>query len=280
MYLKLSEFKWTDDDIITGDKYLSLECDKIAYVKTDTLVFDQPIEWRGAVHTKRPAIIWITGHSDFPITPELFDKYEQHVEWWFATNKQHVHPKLCSLPIGITNNTKESNDHIVFGNTAIMLEVAARPQTLHNLVYMNFLIGTYPTERQQCYDTFSGKPWVTVGQSAKTLDARKKFLTEIRNHAFVLCPRGNGIDTHRIWETLYMGSIPIVKKDIAMNEFIDLPILFIDKWSDITEEFLLEQYERIRGMVWNMDKLTFGYWKRLIQQKKDVQYLHRVTLQV
>lgn len=266
MNVRWEEFKWEEEDILTCDKYLSLQNEKIAYMKTDTLVQRQPIEWRDKVHYARPARVWISGHSDFPITRELFDLFQQNTTVWYCINKEIVHPKLVSLPLGITNNTEESPDHAIFGNTSIMKEVVSMPKRVRNLVYMNFLISTYPQERQLCYDTFSGKPWVTVGKSEKTLDARKKFLTEIRNHMFVLCPRGNGIDTHRVWETLYMGSIPIVKKCPAMNDFSDLPILFIDDWSQVTEDFLLKEYERILGANWKMEKLTFGFWKNMISK--------------
>ena len=204
------DFDWQSDDIITGDKFLSLQCNTIAYIKTDTLIYQQPIEWRGEIHSARPSPVWISGHSDFPITEEVFSSYEKNTTIWFATNKECVYDKLISIPIGITNNTEESSDHIVFGNIDIMIEAKSKPKTIHNLVYMNFLIQTYPPERQSCYSTFVGKPWVTIGQSDKTLESRKKFLSEIRNHLFVLCPRGNGVDTHRVWETLYMGSIPIL----------------------------------------------------------------------
>jgi len=44
------DFEWTENDIITGDKFLSLDSLKIAYIKTDTLLFQQPIEWRGKIH--------------------------------------------------------------------------------------------------------------------------------------------------------------------------------------------------------------------------------------
>jgi len=276
------EFKWSESDIITGDKYLSLQTDTIVYIKTDALFYDGPIEWRGEQHTLRAAPIWITGHSDFPITKEVFDIHENKNCFWFATNMGYVNPKLTGLPIGITNNTKESSDHVIFGNISIMLEVAERPRTIHNLVYMNFLISTYPHERQVCYNTFVGKPWVTVGHSEKTLEARKNFLIDIRNHMFVLCPRGNGVDTHRLWETLYMGSIPIVKRDVAFNDVLDLPILFINEWTDITEDFLLTEYERISTTKWNMKKLTFPYWKERILQAESEVALHsnRVKIQV
>jgi hypothetical protein len=252
------------DDIITGDKFLSLNSNDIAYIKTDTLILQEHIEWRGAIHSWRPAPVWISGHSDYPITEGVFRFYEKYCKIWFASNKDIEHPKIISIPIGITNFTQESPDHPIFGNIDIMKEVALRPRTIQNLVYMNFLVRTYPPEREVCYSTFYGKPWVTLGHSEKTLDARKQFLIDIRNHLFVLCPRGNGVDTHRLWETLYMGSIPIVKRDIAVRDFTDLPILFVDDWNEITEDYLLEKYEEMKGRTWNMKKLTFTYWKERI----------------
>ena len=58
-----------------------------------------------------------------------------------------------------------------------------------------------------------------------------------------------------------MGSIPIVKKEFALNEFKDLPILFIDSWDEISEEFLNKKYDEITTAQWNMEKLKFSYWK-------------------
>ena len=81
--------------------------------------------------------------------------------------------------------------------------------------YLNFKVETYPHERQLIQNMFQSKSWVTCGTPVDTLEGRKEFLKDIRNHEFVLCPRGNGVDTHRLWETLYMGSIPIVKNDIV-----------------------------------------------------------------
>jgi hypothetical protein len=77
-----------------------------------------------------------------------------------------------------------------------------------------------------------------------------------------LCPRGNGIDTHRLWETLYMGSIPIVIRHQAFDEFHDLPILFINEWTDVTETFFRTEYMRITNASWNLEKLKFGYWEQ------------------
>jgi hypothetical protein len=141
-----------------------------------------------------------------------------------------------------------------------MIQVMNEPKQDKNLVYMNFNISTYPQERQQVFNLFQHKEWVTKGIIENTIEGRTIFLQEIRNHTFVLCPRGNGVDTHRLWETLYMGSIPIVKKDIALKDFEDLPICFINDWSEITLEFLVEQKQQILSKSWNIQKLKISYW--------------------
>ena len=256
---------FTKDDIICTDKYLQLESDRIAYIKTDLIHNNlKTMSWRNKQHTSRPASIWITGHSDYPITEALHNKYKHNCTRWFAINKDCVAANLYALPLGITNNTNESNIHPIYGNTDMMIDVMQLPRKITNLVYMNFSIHTYPTERTPCYASFKDKIWVTAGTTENTLAGRRRFLEEIRNHKFVLCPRGNGIDTHRLWETLYMGSIPVVKRHAALAEFTDLPILFIDDWNEVNEEMLNRKYAEITSKKWNMDKLKIGYWAQKI----------------
>jgi hypothetical protein len=260
-------YTFKKDDIICTDKYLSLESPTISYHKTDLLVGNSnSIIWRNNVHTIHPSNIWITGHSDYSVDDYIFNKFNSNCRRWFTVNKDANNEKIKALPLGITNNTNESNIHPIYGSVDIMFDVLSQPKCFTNLVYLNFNINTYPVERQACYDYFYDKKYVTLGTINNTLEGRKRFLEEIRNHKFVLCPRGNGIDTHRLWETLYMGSIPIVKKHIAMSEFNDLPILFVDNWSDIIDEAFLEnKYNEIINQQWNLDKLKFSYWKQLIR---------------
>lgn len=252
-------------EIITTDKYLSLQSDKISYIKTDLLYNNLDcMIWRGNIHTLHPSEVWITGHSDYSINRNLFNKYEHNCNKWFTINKDVDNEKIHALPLGITNLTNESGLHPIYGNVDIMFDIMSQPRDIKNLVYLNFNIDTYRDERQMCYNMFYDKPYVTVGEIINTLDGRRRYLKEIRDHKFVLCPRGNGIDTHRLWETLYMGSIPIVKRCYAMSEFTDLPILFIDNWSEVDKDFLENKYKEITGMVWNLEKIKFSYWKKVI----------------
>jgi|694.fasta_scaffold90076_3 hypothetical protein len=258
---------FTAEDIISPDSFLSLDTgnDDIAYIKTDALKYNNNVKWRGQVHYPRVAKIWVTGHSDYEISYDIFNKYNEFCSHWFATNKNVLNPKIHSIPLGICADCDDSSVHPILGNKEQMIEVMKLPKRSKTLAYMNFRVENYPAERQQVYELFKDTPWTKTDECVHTTDMRRNYLQEIRDSKFVFCPRGNGIDTHRMWEALYLGSIPIVKKYVAFHEFTDLPILFIDDWSDINETFLNQEYERITNInTWNMDKLKFGYWANLI----------------
>jgi hypothetical protein len=61
-----------------------------------------------------------------------------------------------------------------------------------------------------------------------------------------------------------LNTIPIEKRNINNQFYIDLPICFVNNWDEITEDFLNSEYERINNIEWNYDKLTFSYWKEKI----------------
>jgi hypothetical protein len=260
------------DDFITGDRFLKIANENkdksIQYIKTDPLWLGPRWrgEWRGKPHFIEPGKVWITGHSDYGINDTVFHIYKDLCHVWFATNCTVNNPKIVQIPIGITNDCDDNPVHRIFGNLYIMQEVMSLPRVVRTdkKVYLNFSVNTYAVERKPLMEMFMIKDWVTVGISEPTLSGRRRFLEEIRNHNFVLCPRGNGIDTHRLWETLYMESIPIVRRTPALTQFEDLPISWVDSWEEVTPEWLDREYERITSREWCLDKLKMSYWKTRI----------------
>ena len=99
-----------------------------------------------------------------------------------------------------------------------------------------------------------------------------EYLRDMSRHKFVVSPPGNGLDCHRTWEALYLGSIPIVQNNSLKKHFEDLPIVFVDDWNIITPEFLENEYNNkfensdIYSCYRNYEKLTIGYWKNKIQE--------------
>lgn len=249
-----NKMDWTPDDVITTDKYLAAF--PTYYAKTESL--KRPIVWRGNYVTPPPTTVpyLITGHSDESVTDADALRYKDTV--WFSVNAESQ--RIHGLPLGLTNNTLETEVHPIYGNVDILYKAANEPCDPTLCVYMNFSVETFPSERKYVYEKFVDKPWVTTGTFVPTLEGRAAYLRDIRNHSFVLCPRGNGVDTVRIWETLYLGRIPIVIDTIVHKDWHDLPILFIQSWDEVTEEFLHKKQEEFASKKWNLEKLKVGYW--------------------
>jgi hypothetical protein len=144
-----------------------------------------------------------------------------------------------------------------------MLNKLQEPKKFRSMVYVNHNIKTNPKEREKPYAVLGGKPWVTSAMGSNG-QGYENYLDNIYNHPFVICPQGNGIDTHRTWECLYMKTIPIEKRNINNQFYTDLPILFVDDWEEITERFLHDQFMAMAEKKWNMEKLNFSYWKNEI----------------
>ena len=178
---------------------------------------------------------------------------------WFSQNVSIVHDRVESIPIGLENDRWFPEVH----KRDKMMAKLHEERSYKELVYMNHSTRTNSAKRLEPYRVLEGKPWVMSERGANG-SGFDEYLDNIYNHRFVVCPEGNGMDTHRTWECLYMGSIPIEKRNINNSFYTDLPICFVDDWEQVTIDFLVEEDERIKESVWNMDKLKFEYWKNKI----------------
>lgn len=173
---------------------------------------------------------------------------------WYSQNVAIEHPRVYSIPIGL------ENDYWIGSKVAKMEEKLNETKKHKGLVYVNHNISTNPRQRQKPYVVLNNKSWATceMGVNGQAFD---KYLDNLYNHPFMVVPNGNGMDTHRLWECLYMGTIPIVIRDTNNSFYTDLPILFLDDWEEITEKFLFDSHGEISGRTWNMNKIYFKYWK-------------------
>lgn len=199
----------------------------------------------------------VTGYSDHQINHMESDLLNQpSLKAWFANNVNITHPKLHAIPLGLPNKV----DFEIQGDTQTFRRVADSFKMIKNLAYMGFKIDTFPTERQRVYDLFVDKTWVTKGKLDFDAAGHLRYLKDIHSHKFCICPRGNGFDSHRMMEAMYLGTIPVVKKCIAMEQFYALPVLFIDDWNEVTPEFLHAKYDEIVSKEYDLDKLRVSHW--------------------
>jgi len=246
-------------DYIQGNKFKSLaDNKKIFFAQTHHKYFVY-----NSIDAKN--IIYISHNSDVKITdkPRILcdadSKCKDKFYRWFGQNVDVIDDKIESIPIGLEN----SNTFSRLKKIEVISDKLNDERKIKNLLYINHDISSNVKEREEPYKIFADSSYVTMffGKNGMLYN---EYVDNIYNHMFVICPEGYGIDTHRTWECLYLGSIPIVKRNINTTFYTDLPICFVNDWNEINEKFLLDEYKRIKSSVWNMDKLNFSYWKNKI----------------
>jgi hypothetical protein len=95
-----------------------------------------------------------------------------------------------------------------------------------------------------------------------------------RKYKFILCCEGNGFENHRIWETLYQDSFPVMVRtpwSISLA-YLNLPILFVDSLDEITDETLANfARANVEFRAKDCSQLWTPFWNKLIHgQSFDV----------
>ena len=245
------------NNYISGDFFSKLSNNKtILYVKTDYL------DNQAWIVTKNYTAL-ITHNSDSKIDSSKFNKFLQcgKFKYWFAQNPIIDEPRLFALPIGLMN--KRWHKYLRFN---LMMEEKKKNIKPTKLLLLSFSIKNNKDKRQKCVDSFINKTYVTnnVIHKVKNFigdvkEYDKMFFNIMLDHLFIACPEGNGIDTHRFWETLYMGRYPVVLHNRVNDAFSDLPVLILNKWEDFEKEYLMF-LERIKNKNFSYKKLTQEYW--------------------
>lgn len=203
-------------------------------------------------HSVRPS----GGANKFSHIPPV----PKNIKKWYAQNAEVVDDIMTPMPIGLVppwRTEASESEHL-----ATLTIDAERI----GLVYSNFNIETNPEERIKIKNILLEKlkletPYSDVNSYYKAL----------QTHKFVICPPGNGKDTHRMWESLYFGAIPVVE-DSVMNRYFSnfFPVVLISDWNEISEDFLNKQYNQIEGNF-NYKLLDVDCWFKYynIKNKND-----------
>ena len=109
----------------------------------------------------------------------------------------------------------------------------------------------------ELYSFFASKDWVDIDEPNLSIEDYEKKLND---STFVLCPWGNGIDTHRIWESLYMGKIPITKYHHTFRNLDKLPILFVENYKQVDKNLLSDFINKYDRNEYDLTLLNTSTW--------------------
>jgi len=158
-----------------------------------------------------------------PMHLNLFEEVPliQHI---FSQNcLVYNHEKVTHLPIGIANSQWRH------GDISLVHKESLNKSSKEKLIYFNFSTRTNKNIRNHCKSTLESK-----GLSMSSNLPYPAFLKDLHSHQFCACPRGRGIDTHRLWECFYLKVVPICMADDFYKHLSkSFPIYLISDWRDL-----------------------------------------------
>jgi len=207
------------------------------------------------------AKVLITGNSDqnFPKLLPL----PKSISHWYCQNNAVLNSKIINtLPIGLENsrlgrlkllglNQKNFMD-------VTMDQVLVPPMSMTNTI--------------RIFAIKEALKFPKVFRVKTKMIGEKDYLNLTNKYRFILCCEGNGYDSHRVWETLYRGSFPVLlnSKWAQSLQYLNLPILIIDSFKEVSQKMLMifankhNDFEPLKT-----DSLWTPFWKELIGNRKN-----------
>jgi hypothetical protein len=176
----------------------------------------------------------------------------KNIKKWYAQNAQVVNEFIKPLPIGLSPPW-------VAQNKIYDIQSLKQKQIVCNkteLVNLNLNTSTNPIQRSEIINII----FKNLGIKNELVDP-DLFYEKLQRSKYAICPPGNGKDTHRVWECLYLKTIPIVE-DSPMNRYYSVffPMIVVERWSDITADMLENNYETIIQKFEDNKMLDVDFW--------------------
>lgn len=215
-------------------------------------------------------------NSDHPLDATYKSLVEsKNVKHIYAQNPTYtgISNKITLLPIGIANSMWPHGDILSVYDT---LRRTYKNKKTRG-IYVNINPGTFGY-RKEFLDKIRNKPGGVTISGSKPYS---EYLEELAQHRFCLCLRGNGVDTHRFWEALYLGVIPVIVNNTATDlsafvkylEQLDVPFyeirnesldVIVDKYNDaFFDETLYNELAVSDGNgIYNLNALKLEYYAK------------------
>ena len=253
-------------DYIQINKFSELhDNNKIIFCKTDFLL--QEFE---KIKNLNHDVILISGNSDYSIDDRLMSLCPKNVKKWYAQNALSNNPILEPIPIGLENKLPSLRD----GHGIGYLDRVTEKERLLNRnldilpsrkIYSNFNITTNFSYRKRIKDISISLPHIDWDDYNLSLE---EFFNKVLEYESVVCPVGNGVDTHRLWEVLYSNRIPITVKvgNFKIYELYEkLPVVILNNELELTNyELLNSKIKEIKNKKFDSNILDYNFWKNKI----------------
>ena len=191
---------------------------------------------------------------------------------WFAKNSCRIHYKIVPYILGPkwqwkTTRFKGENKRKfldIYNKYCISPKYKFYNKDLKkNLLYFNFNVGTTNNPLYKKHKNIRRDVKNNLINKFNWIENKEfeDYITTLETYKFCICPPGRGIDTHRCWEALMVGTIPIVLSSPLNSLYINLPVLIVENFTLITEDYLNYEYNKLINKEYAFEKLYSHYWK-------------------
>lgn len=276
LYFRLLRRRPASKPYLSGDTFRSL-ADHVyeeglpfnpEQVASDSTIFvasPQAEKFFTKIHPRINNDYTLITHNGDNIIDDYMSRYiDRKIVKWYAMSVLTNHPKIVPIPAGLENLHYYNN-----GITRLFDKHRKRNNQKLDRILFGFTVSTNPKERQPAYDFLHKYP--LADEITKPLNA-DEYLDHLSCYKFVAAPPGNAIESHRMWEAMYLGVVPIVKRSRMMEYFRDLglPIWLINDWfelSSLTPDDLSLRYRKIMKEA-RTEALWFSYWQNRIRNRQ------------
>lgn len=210
------------------------------------------------------------------IDGQLLNQMPDNIYKWYAQNGLGSHPKLRIIPEGLQPSFGSKNGDIGYDialtKEQILNDFIDVPPT--KLIYANFAVGTNPPVRGYIKNLCESIDFIDWDNSINfsnyssynNFESLIYFYNKILDYQAVVCPVGNGIDTHRVYETLYLNRIPITfNTQIYEKLYYNYPVILLEAPEDLTNKnLLISRIQAVRNKKFDEKMLYYDYWQNLI----------------
>lgn len=221
---------------------------KVIFCKSDRL--NELIEDFGKSISAK---VIICGNSDYDFT-ELPKNLPSSVKYLLLQNSFiSDHNFIDTLPTGL------ENFRIAVNGNPDQITINSSVTPSKEVLFGPF--GNTHSERGKVQNIFNlnSDYWKYISKRKNS----KGYDRLVSKYKYIAAVRGNGVDTHRVWETLYRGRIPILKLDAWSKSLasLNLPIAFIEEWTESEIMRVISENKFDLFDPKSLSALWMPYWK-------------------
>jgi len=227
--------------------------------------------------------ILVTGDSVPDVSREnlgdkLVDKIltHPHLIRWHVQNLGLDHPKVHALPLGLDYHTISRNRRPEWGPSAspraqedMLHTIRALSQPLSDRSIKAYCNWHFAIKNGDRAEVIKAVPTASCHYEPDRVPRTESWRRNTE-FLFTLSPRGVGMDCHRTWEAILLGSVPIIP-DLPINRLFDtLPVVIVQDWAAVTPEFLTVERARILDAEFDFAPVLLETWKRQLFGRENM----------